>query len=111
MQNPFRPLVGASLGQLAAVLRRCQLVVGVDSGVLHLAVAMGTPTVHLYGPVSAATFGPWGEKGRHLVITSNMPCVPCDRLDYSPQEVKDHPCVTSIGLEPVAAAAESLLKG
>ncbi len=43
-----------TLGQLAALLARCALVLGSDCGPLHLAVAVGAPTVHLYGPVDAA---------------------------------------------------------
>ncbi len=53
-------VVGRPLALLAAALERCALVIGADSGVLHLATAVGTPTVHLYGPVDAGAFGPWG---------------------------------------------------
>jgi heptosyltransferase III len=69
------------LGQLAAIMGRCRLVLGVDSGPLHLAVAMGAPTVHLFGPVDARKFGPWGDPTRHAVVTSARACMPCDRLD------------------------------
>jgi heptosyltransferase-2/heptosyltransferase-3 len=79
-----QPLVAAgqtTLGQLAALMARCRLALGVDSGPLHLAVAVGTPTVHLYGPVDSRTFGPWGDPARHIVLTSDMDCIPCNRLD------------------------------
>lgn len=103
-----RPLTcgGLSLGELGALLRRCCLVVGVDSGALHLAVAVGTPTVHLYGPVDSATFGPWGSPVRHAVVTSDLPCAPCNRLDFSPAERWEHPCITSIDPERVLEVAE-----
>lgn len=98
-----------TLGQLAALFRRCSLVIGPDCGPLHLAVATGTPTVHLYGPVDARKFGPWGEPDRHLVLTSDRECIPCDRLDYSAEELPSHPCVREISSEVVLAAAGQLL--
>lgn len=106
--RPLR-LVGASLGQLAALLERCRLAVGVDSGVMHLAAAVNVPTVRLYGPVDPARFGPWGDPARHRVVRAALPCVPCNRLDYPLHELPLHPCVRAITLEQVLAAARSLL--
>jgi len=106
------PIVAAgdlALGQLAAVMERCSLVLGVDSGPLHLAVAMGTPTVHLYGPVDHRAFGPWGDPARHLVLLADLDCIPCNRLDYPPKELADHPCVRLISVEQVLAACEKLI--
>jgi lipopolysaccharide heptosyltransferase II len=98
-----------TLDQLAAILSKCRLVLGLDSGPLHLAVATGTPTVHLYGPVDAATFGPWGSQKRHRVLVSGWPCIPCDRLDYGPNELTNHPCVREIGIDSVLTAARQAL--
>jgi lipopolysaccharide heptosyltransferase II len=98
-----------TLGQLAALFQRCRLVLGPDCGPLHLAVAVGTPTVHLYGPVDARKFGPWGDAARHVVVTSGRECIPCDRLDYGPAELPDHPCVREITVEAVLAVANRLL--
>jgi ADP-heptose:LPS heptosyltransferase len=108
-----KPIVAAgetSLGGLAAIMARCQLVLGVDSGPLHLAVAMGTPTVHLFGPVDSRAFGPWGDPARHIVVTSEMDCIPCHRLDYAPAELHQHPCVQNITVEQVLEAAERLIE-
>jgi heptosyltransferase-2/heptosyltransferase-3 len=108
------PMIAAgetTLGQLAALYRRCRLVLGPDCGPLHLAVAVGTPTLHLYGPVDARTFGPWGDPLRHRVVTSNWPCVPCNRLDCVGTEVIAHPCVRDISVGKVLSEAESLLAG
>jgi lipopolysaccharide heptosyltransferase II len=98
-----------ALDQLAAVLSQCRLVLGLDSGPMHLAVATGTPTVHLYGPVNAETFGPWGSRNRHRVVVSAWPCIPCDRLDYGPNELANHPCVREISADAVLAAAQQAL--
>jgi lipopolysaccharide heptosyltransferase II len=107
------PLVIAgqtSLSELAALMARCTLVLGVDSGPLHLAVSQGVPTVHLYGPVDHHAFGPWGDPGKHLVVVSEKSCIPCNRLDYPAHELEEHDCVRSITAESVLKAAETLLK-
>jgi ADP-heptose:LPS heptosyltransferase len=112
-QMTSQPIVAAgqtTLGQLAALMARCRLVLGVDSGPLHLAVAVGTPTVHLYGPVDSRTFGPWGDPARHIVLTSDMDCIPCNRLDYGADELADHRCVWSISETQVIEAARRLLE-
>ncbi len=107
------PLVAAgqtSLGQLAALFQRCQLVMGPDCGPLHLAVAVGTPTLHLYGPVDPLKFGPWGPPGQHVVLTSGRACIPCNRLDYTGEELAEHACVLEIPVQSVAGAAHRLLE-
>ena len=66
-----------TLGQLAAVLAQCKLMVGSDSGPLHLAVALGTRVVGLYGPTSWTRYGPFGQPDavrRHPIF-----CSPCYR--------------------------------
>ncbi len=98
-----------SLGVLAAVYQRCALVIGPDSGPLHLAVAVGTPTIHLYGPVDQRTFGPWGSPHRHVVLTSQWACIPCNRLDWPDSVVGDHGCVRDIAVAQVLAEAGRLL--
>jgi ADP-heptose:LPS heptosyltransferase len=98
-----------SLPQLAALFERSQLVIGPDCGPLHLAVATGTPTEHLYGPVDVAKFGPWGSPEKHLVVTSGRACIPCNRLDYSAQELPAHPCVRDIAVDNVLEVAQKLL--
>jgi len=111
-QMASQPLVAAgqtTLGGLAALMARCRLVLGVDSGPLHLAVAVGTPTVHLYGPVDSRTFGPWGDPARHVILASDMDCIPCNRLDYREDELEAHPCVRDISEAQVIEAAKRLL--
>lgn len=55
---------GLKLVELAAVLERCALFVGNDSGVTHLAAAVGAPTVAMFGPASSAIWEPRGERVR-----------------------------------------------
>lgn len=110
-EDPIVAAGGMTLGQLAALMEHCSLAIGVDSGPLHLAVAVGTPTVHLYGPVDHRAFGPWGDPARHIVLLSGLDCIPCNRLDYPPEELADHPCVRLISVEQVLAACEKLICG
>src|SRR5690606_35378256 len=64
-----------SLRQLAALLEAADLVVGVDSGPLHLAAALGTPVLGLYGPKHPGTYGPFWPGAE--VVRGDEPCSPC----------------------------------
>jgi lipopolysaccharide heptosyltransferase II len=107
-----------TLGQLAALQARCAAVLGSDSGPLHLAVAVNTPTVHLYGPVPPAKFGPWvGETlasqrspTAHVVLLGDCPCAPCDRLDWPASVLGEHRCMETIAPEQVIAAARGVMR-
>lgn len=94
-----------SLGRLAALYERAAVVLGPDCGPLHLAVAVGTPTVHLYGPADPAKFGPWGDPARHIVLKTNWTCAPCNRLDWPAEVLPQHACMASISPEDVVRAA------
>ncbi len=94
-------LTSTTVGQLAALLGRAQLVLGVDNGPLHMAVAQNTPSLRLFGPTDPHIFGPWGDQKRHRVIAAIQPCatcltIPCGRLDFRPEELAEHPCVRNI---------------
>ncbi|MBI2862491.1 MAG: glycosyltransferase family 9 protein [Chloroflexi bacterium] len=108
--HPAISLAGElTIGELAALFEGCQLVLGVDSGPLHLATARDVPTIHLYGPSEPLLFGPWGEPARHRVLRTDFPCAPCGKLDYRPEELADHRCVWAIRVRDVLAAADQLL--
>ena len=109
-RHPSAVIAGRTdLDVLAAVLARAMLVMGPDSGPLHLAVAVGTPTVALYGPADPTLFGPWGPPERHKVVMSEWPCAPCGRLDFPPEEIPEHRCVQEIPAEAVVRAATEAL--
>ena len=83
MSQPATSIAGlTTIGQLAACYESAQLVLGPDSGPLHLAAAVATPTVSLYGPADPVEFGPWGLPGRHVTLASNIGCRPCRVLDW-----------------------------
>ena len=100
-----------TVGELAAVLERCALALGPDSGPLHLAVAVGTPTIHLFGPADPRRFGPYGDPCRHRVIRSTWPCCPCDQLEFPPAELPAHDCTSRISVDEVVSVADELLGG
>jgi heptosyltransferase-2/heptosyltransferase-3 len=109
-QTPLDAAGQTDLAQLAGLLARCALALGSDSGPLHLAVAVGTPTIHLYGPVSAAKFGPWGDPTRHVVLKTTWPCAPCNRLDWPADVLTQHACMPAISVEEVLRAAHAILQ-
>lgn len=65
------------LRELAGVLARAAVAVAPDSGPMHIAAAMGTPVVSLWGATSAARSAPWGSE--ELVLEGSAPCMPCYR--------------------------------
>jgi ADP-heptose:LPS heptosyltransferase len=104
----------ASIGQLAALLERANCVLTVDNGPGHIAVAQGTPSIHLFGPTDPRIFGPWGDAKRHMIIASTQRCptcpaIPCGRLDFSSAELSEHPCVRLISEQEVLVAVKKLL--
>ena len=69
-------LAGAtSLGALMAVIKRSRFFIGNDSGPLHLAAALGIPTVSFFGPETPLLYGPQGD--RHLIFHEDIYCSPC----------------------------------
>jgi heptosyltransferase-2/heptosyltransferase-3 len=98
-----------SVGQLAALLRRAALVLGVDSGPLHLAAAQGAPTLHLYGPGDAGRFGPWGNPARHVVLREELWCSPCGEFAACPRGLARPECMELIGAARVTERALAML--
>lgn len=94
-----------NIPQLAALYGRAAVVLGPDTGPLHLAAASGAPTVHLFGPADPALFGPWGDPKRQVALTSDILCRPCRILDWSGDDPANHPCVRLITPAQVYEAA------
>lgn len=108
-RGPATSLVGKTdVGQLAACYERASLVLGPDSGPLHLAAAVGTATVSLYGPADPVEFGPWGAAERHVVLASPIGCRPCRVLDWDGDDNAWHPCLRDISVEQVLAAVRQV---
>jgi heptosyltransferase I len=92
-----------TLLQLAALIARCRAFVAGDTGPLHLAAAVGTPTVALFGPSNPRRNGPYGLG--HVVLHQELPCSHC----YQP--ACDHwECLPGIEVDTVVQAVGSLLE-
>lgn len=91
-----------SLAGTAAVIARARLLVSGDSGVLHIAVGLGVPTVSLFGAGIAKKWAPQGEK--HLVLNRNLPCSPCTLFGTTPDCTNAVRCLNEIEAEDVYAA-------
>lgn len=100
-----------SVGELAALHRRALLVVGIDSGALHLAAMMGAPVVALFGPADPRVFAPaYGLGSRYIVVDAPLPCSPCGTLVDPPCGAVTAPaCLAGITVAAVQAAAAELL--
>jgi heptosyltransferase-3 len=94
-----------SIKELGALTARARLFIGVDSMPMHLAAAMGTPTVALFGPTGEREWRPW--RVAHRVVASNHPCRPCGNDGCGGGKVSE--CLTTLGVEEVWAAARELL--
>ena len=104
-------IAGATrIGQLAALYKRSLLVLGPDSGPMHLAAAVATPTVTLFGPADPAEFAPWGNPRRHAVLTSGIGCRPCRILDWRDDHQRYHPCVTEITISQIVNETRRVLQ-
>lgn len=92
-----------NLGEVVAILARSRVLVAVDSGVLHLCAAVGTPVVGLYGSSNPAITGPQGDG--HMVLTSGADCSPCVRTECS----LGRKCMTDLRPESVISAIDTIL--
>ena len=93
-----------SLGGLAALIDRLDLFVANDTGPAHLADALGTPSVTIFGPADHRRWAPLDQR-RHRIVRRPLPCSPC-RYAVCPI---DHRCLHWIEPDAVIEAAETLL--
>ena len=112
----IRSVRDVTLVQLGAVIERCRLYVGNDSGPMHLAAALGVPTVGIYGPSSPARTSPRGAAGTaHRAVSALPPCSPCrerffDECPAPPTADGRPPCLDAIAVDDVAAEVDRLLR-
>jgi heptosyltransferase-1 len=92
-----------SLMELAALLEQVDLVIGGDTGPIHIAAAVGTPTVSLFRVTDAGRNGPRGEN--HIRLQAPLDCSPCLKKACD----RDEECGRSIGVDEVLLAAVTLL--
>jgi len=108
MRHPPMNLAGhLSLGELAALLQRCQVLISNDSGPVHIAAAVGCPVVAIFGRnqrgLSPQRWGPLGE--RHVILHKDVGCVTClaHECDIAFR------CLTSLSVDEVYEAAARVI--
>jgi len=72
-------LFGSPLQTLIQTLARARCLVSVDTGTMHLSMALGTPTIALFGPTNPELTGPYSKKVPFSVLSSGIDCQPCFR--------------------------------
>ena len=97
------------VGALAAVIARLDLLLTVDTGPMHLASAVGTPVVAIFGPSDPARYAPTGP--RDHVVRVDLPCSPCNRIRQPPARCVGHTpdCLRAVTATDVLRAVDSVL--
>lgn len=95
-----------TLGALAELMQRSDLVITNDSAPLHVASFAGVPTIAIFGPSDERKYGPIAERSK--VIKPAVPCRPCGKALCS--RGPDEGCISQIGVEEVFYAARKILE-
>lgn len=105
MRNPYVSIVGkTNLRQMVGVLKLSKVVIGPDTGTSHIANAVGTPVVMLFGPTDPIDTGPLDISGRSKFVRVGLPCIGCVHRDPKPVQWEIcknmYPAVCMKGLTP-----------
>ena len=107
MEHPILDLCGCTLGELGALLKRTEFLVTGDTGPMHIASAVGTRVLALYGPISPERSGPVGE-GHRIVFHDELDCCPCNRFDCKNRSFRL--CMEMITVDEVVQIAAEMLQ-
>ena len=98
----------ATLLQSAAIIQRSRVFIGPDSGLMHLAGAVGTPVIGIFGPGNLRKWAPRGKGD--IVITENVQCSPCTRFGYTVPTCRgSYKCMKEIKVEQICRAIDRCL--
>ena len=116
-EMPARSFAGkGNIRVAAAILEQADLFIGNDSGLMHLATAVGTPTVAIFGLTNSDAWGPYTgglSAQQAVVVKMALPCMPCFYRGHdlgTPEGCMTRDCLTMLGVDPVATAARRLLQ-
>lgn len=106
-----RPIeASTNLLEMAALMRRCGLVICNDGGPLHIAVALGKKTVSFFGPVDPKVYGPYPpDDKKHIILRKNLDCSPCYRNFRLSACQRNRACLEQISVDEAVNAVFSLL--
>ena len=101
---------GPSLLELAALLSRCAIYVTGDTGPMHLAAAVGTPVVAVFGPSDPRRYAPLVSRRRIVEVHDTLACAPCNLIRLPPERCRGvvPDCLRTLGPDLVYGAARSL---
>lgn len=106
VKDSFVPADHLPLPHLAAVINRCKLFIGNDSGITHLAAALGTYTIALFGPTDPST---WGPRGEHVkILYKETSCSPCP--SYTRKNCLSQICLEKISTKDVISEVDAFLR-
>ena len=102
-----RDLTGTDLRNAILALAAATVAVSNDSGLLHVAAALGTPSIGIFGPTSAWHWAPLNPLAAVIETKSDVPCRPCHKPTC---RLRHHRCMRDIPMEQVAAAVQGAFK-
>jgi heptosyltransferase-1 len=100
---------GVDLIVSAAILALSRLLLTGDTGPMHLAAAVGTPVLAVFGPSMPWRYAPLVEP--HRIVRVDLPCSPCNRIRLPPERCRGHvpDCLDQVTTDAVIAAGRELL--
>ncbi len=114
---PVRSFAGkGNIRVAAAILKQADLFIGNDSGLMHLATAVGTPTVAIFGLTNSDAWGPYipdPSTQQAIIVKLDLPCIPCFYRGHdlgTPEGCLTRDCLALLEVDPVATAARRLLR-
>jgi heptosyltransferase-2 len=102
-----RDLTGTDLRNAILALASASVAISNDSGLLHVAAALGTPAIGIFGPTSPWHWAPLNPIAAVIEARSDVPCRPCHKPTC---RLKHHQCMRDIPMEEVAAAVQEALR-
>jgi ADP-heptose:LPS heptosyltransferase len=102
-------LFGSSLPTLATALINARALVTVDTGTMHLATALGTPVLALFGPSNPVLTGPYSRKVPNNALVSGVDCQPCVKTTLQKQ-CSFNRCMAELVPEQVFVACQQLIR-
>jgi heptosyltransferase-3 len=105
--TPVITLTNLSLPEVTALVSRAHLFVGNDSGIAHMAAAVGAPSVVIFGSSNTAHWRPWAKAAAEVVL-EEMECQPCH--GYFCEKFEQPECIKRVPVERVVAAVERVLR-
>ena len=94
-----------SIREMAAFIKRCDLLIANDSGPMHISTAVGTPVLSLHGPTDPLLQGPFGDKHEWINL-AKLDCIICNLLVCP----KNHECFKDLPLDKILGKVERLIE-